>query len=162
MVDTLVWQQDSKFITFTSQGKTLAEAKRIAGSLRPGAVPMEPPPFTITLAPPGFAPIVANQSTICLAESRQQNEALKDFPGLCVTFLDEVPVDRRWPTNPMRLTVAGMRAEFSDPIGLTSELRVFLSGGRVLQVRQQPLSPSAELSPDDLVRFAEGIKILDR
>lgn len=57
--------------------------------------------------------------------------------------------------------VQGRRAEFSDWVGSTSELRIFVSGGRVLQIRQQPLSPSAELSPDDLARFAEGIRVLD-
>lgn len=161
LVVMLSWQQDGKFISFTANAKTLEEAKRIAGSLRPGVVPMKPPPFTITLAPPGFAVLAANQSTVCLAESRQQAEPVRDFFGLCVTLLDEVPIDRRWPTDPIRLTVAGVRAEFSDPPGLTSELRIFVGGGRVLQVRQQPLSPSAELLPDDLVRFAEGVKIID-
>jgi hypothetical protein len=153
---TIVWRVESQWLSLHTFGISLGEALRIADGVRPGRIAMEPPPFTITLAPRLFNLLAANSERICIGRG---TDVVGGAYGLCVYVSEPEGLQSLPPNNLQRTTVNGLRVEVADFEGMQSELRLYLNDGRVLVVSQNALTPSSKLDADDLVRFAAAVRI---
>jgi hypothetical protein len=152
----IVWAMADQWMTVHTFNLPKEVAVRIAESVRPGRVAMQPPPFTLTIAPQGFTLLAANPERLCIGSG---TVVVAGRYGLCVFLaeprdLEELPANRLQHT-----TVNGMRVDVADYEGLQSELRLSLPDGRVLVVTQNALTPSVKLSADELVRFAVAVQV---
>ena len=142
------WQRpDGQWVLVLSFGaRTEAEVLRFARSLRPAPVPASPAHFELTAVPPGLTLSYLSADFVCLTPPPVTRETMQQ--GLCVGV---ATVEE--PAQGVRLTVAGRPATFTSP----SELRVELGAGRALTVSVDP--DAMDLSSDDLVRVAAGVRI---
>lgn len=152
----IVWQMDNQWFAVHTFNVTQADAVRIAGGLRPGRVAMDPPPFTITIAPEGFDLVAANSEQLCIGRG---TTPVRGAYGVCVNLAEPGTLPSLPANTLQRTTVNGLRVEVADFEGTKSELRLFLEDGRMLQVSQNALTPSSKLSADELVRFAAAVRI---
>jgi DNA-directed RNA polymerase specialized sigma24 family protein len=153
---SIVWPMESQWITVHTFNIPLEETKLIADGIRPGRIAMDPPPFTITLAPQGFNLIAANPERICIGRG---NDIVAGAYGLCVNLAEPEGLPILPANHLQRTTINGLRVEVADFEGVQSELRLFLADGRVLVVAQNALTPNSKLNADELVRFATAIQI---
>src|SRR5262249_55523474 len=117
---TIVWPAESQWLSLHTFGISLAEALQIADGLRPGRIPMQPPPFTITLAPTSFNVLAANSERICIGRG---TDVVGGAYGLCVYLAEAEVLQGLPPNNVQRTTIDGLRVEVADFEGLQSELR---------------------------------------
>jgi hypothetical protein len=141
---------DGRWVQLISFGKrTEAQVLRFARGLRPEVLPASPAPFTFAEVPPGLTLQFVDAQYMCLSpRPPSDNHSLE---GLCVGVDTESSQEPPQPTD-VRLTVGGRPATFG-----ADGLRIALGNDRFLYVTTD--TEIVPLDSDDLVRFAEGIRI---
>lgn len=152
----LVWRTEGQWFTLHTFGITIEEVQRIATGLRPGRIAMEPPPFTITLAPERYSLQAADSFQLCVGLGY---EITAGTYGLCVSLEEGDNSKDLDPNRLLRTTVNGLRVDVVETDSLRSELYLYLGPGRVLAVRQNALTPTSKLNADELVRFAAAVQV---
>ncbi|MET8151223.1 hypothetical protein ACIBSW_21075 [Actinoplanes sp. NPDC049668] len=138
--------------------RTEAQVLRFAAGLRPGRVAGEAAPYTFAEVPPGLTLQHQSPGNVCLAPRDEpvpgtdDPEFFKRSPhGLCL-------VTTEGPFDPAEadetLAIGGRRAAYFAGAGL---LRIELPAGRVLELDWD--AERIPLTRDDIVRFAEGVRV---
>lgn len=141
---------DGQWVQLISFGpRTDAEVLRFARGLRAGMLPSSPAPFTFAEVPRGLTLQYADGPYMCFSSRPPRDN--RSLEGLCA-YVDTVSPEEAPQSAGASLTVGGRPATFD-----VDGLRISLGNHRFLHV-----STTAEIVPltsDELVRFAEGIRI---
>nr|BFE73452.1 hypothetical protein GCM10020092_067530 [Actinoplanes digitatis] len=150
---------DGRWVQVVSFGpRTEAQVLRFAAGLRPGRVAGDAAPYTFAAVPPGLTLQHQSSGMACLAPPDEKvpdtddPELFQRSPrGLCLVTTRE-PFDSAEADE--ILAIGGHRAAYYACAGL---LRVDLGAGRVLELDWD--AERIPLSRDDVVRFAEGVRV---
>jgi hypothetical protein len=142
---------DGQWVQLISFGtRTEEQVLRFARGLRPKVMPASPAAFTFAEMPPGLTLQYVNGPHMCFAPRPPADN--RNPLGLCVDVEAEAP-EATPPSTDISVTVGGRRATFDG-----ATLRISLGDDRFLYVRAD--KEIVQLSSDELVRFAGGIRIV--